>query len=180
MRAIGEGIAKAALKWIDDFLSAGRADRSVRRDLRMRGARKALGDAKLRRQRAAKGVRLNLVDPRQRRRVTLQTDDKVLDRRRFAPDAHQNALAIVEDLADELELTRNAPDSRAKSHALHPAAHPDFHGEGTAPLAARRNEEAAGRARRACYFENLTSTRPPTTQTASPFHRNRSMSRFVG
>ena len=127
MRAIGEGIAEAALERIDDFLSAGRADRSVRRDLRMRGARKALGDAKLRRQRAAKGVSLDLVDPRQRRRLALQTDDEVLDRLRSAPDAHQNALAIVEDLADELELARNAPDSRAKSHALHPAAHPDFH-----------------------------------------------------
>ena len=45
----------------------------------------------------------------------------------LAADAHQNALAIVENLADEVEFARNAPDRRAKSHALHPAAHPDFH-----------------------------------------------------
>ena len=85
MRAIGERIAEAALERIDDFLGASRADRGVRRDLRMRGARKALGDPELRRQRAAEGASLDLVDPRQRRRFALQSGDEILDGARACP-----------------------------------------------------------------------------------------------
>ena len=127
MRAIGERIAEAALERIDDFLGASRADRGVRRDLRMCGAGKTLGDSKLRRQRAAEGASLDLIDPRQRRRFALQSGDEILDGARASPDTHENALAIVENLACEVEFARNAPDRRAKTNALHPAAHADLH-----------------------------------------------------
>src|SRR5208337_325839 len=53
--------------------------------------------------------------------------DEILDVPQLAADTHQDALGIVEHFADELELARNAPDRRAESHALHPAADANFH-----------------------------------------------------
>ena len=99
MRAIGKGIAEAALEQIDDFLSAGLADRGVRRDLGLRIARKTLGDPKFRRQRAVEGASFDLVDPRQRRRFALKADDEILDGAWASPDADQHALGVVENLA---------------------------------------------------------------------------------
>ena len=129
MRAIGEWVAESALERIDDFLRASRTDRGVRRDLGVCGARKTLDDPKIRRQRAAEGASFYLIDPRQRRRFALQSGDEILDGAGASPDAHENALAIVENLACEIEFARNAPDRRAKAHALHPAPHSDFHGD---------------------------------------------------
>ena len=127
MCAIGEGIAEATLERIDDFLGASRANRGVRRDLSVRVAGKTLGDPKSRRQRTGENARFDLIDPRQRRRFALKADDEILDGASAPPDARQNALAIVENLACEVELARNAPDRRAETYALHPATHADFH-----------------------------------------------------
>src|SRR5208337_5069763 len=56
VRAVGEGIAVAALERIEDFLGASRADCCVRRNLRVRVAGETFDDAKLWRQRAVEGV----------------------------------------------------------------------------------------------------------------------------
>ena len=90
---------------------------------------RTLNDPKIGRQGAAEGASFYLIDPSQRRRFALQSGDEILDGARASPDTHENALAIVENLACEVEFVRNAPDRRAKTNALHPAPHPDFHGD---------------------------------------------------
>ena len=139
MGAIGEGIAEAPLQRIDDLSRAGRADRGVRRDLRMRFASLTFRNAELGRQWAAIGSGLDPVDARQRRRLALDAGEQLVDRRGIAADPHQHSLGVVEHFAAEIEFVRHPPDRRAKTDALHPASHPNLH-----RLILRRRRQFAG------------------------------------
>ena len=127
MRAVGERIAEAAFGRIRDFIGAGDADRSVRDNLRVRGAPNTLGNAKLMWQVPAKGLCFDTVDPPERWWLALHAVDKSGDRSLAAADAHENSFRVVQDFARKAEITRNAPDGRPKPHSLHPAAHSNFH-----------------------------------------------------
>ena len=127
MRAIGERIAVAALERIGDLCGAGRADRRIRRDLRC-----------ARRHRALSAIRNSAAARRRRRRsrcgrcapaaaVRVRArGDEALDRREAAADPDQHAVGVVEHLADEAKLAREAPDGGAEADALHAAAHANF------------------------------------------------------
>ena len=127
MGAIGEGVAEAALRRTHDLRRAGRANRGVRRNLRMGFASLTFRDAELGRQSAAIGSGLDPIDPRQRRRLALDAGEQLLDRRGVAPDPHQHPLGVVERFAAEIKLVRHPPDRRAKTNALHPASDPNLH-----------------------------------------------------
>ena len=70
---------------------------------------------------------LDALDLRQRRRLALEAiDESGQPHCSVAADADQHALAVVQHLAGEAELARDAPDGRPKADALHAAAHPDL------------------------------------------------------
>ena len=129
MSAIGERIAEAALERIGDLGSARRADGGVRRDLGMRGARFAFGDAECGRQSAAIGMCFDRVDARQGRRLARYSGEEVVDRRSLAAHPHQHSFGVVQHFAGKIEFARHAPHRRAKADPLDAAAHPYLHRE---------------------------------------------------
>jgi hypothetical protein len=126
MSTVGKWVTETAFGRIFDFRDAGLADRSVRGDLRMRGATHALGNGKLPRQSPTKSPRLDTIDPPERRRLLLHAIDKGSDRSFAAADTDQNPVSVIEDFAGKPEIARNAPNRRPKSHALNSAAHADL------------------------------------------------------
>ena len=126
MGAVGEGVAMAPPAGIERFRRAGQANGCVRRDPGARRAAPAGGDMEARRQPAGEIADLDAVDLRQRRRLAPEAIDQRRDLRLGPAGADQHALAVVQHLAVESELSGDAPHRRAKSDTLHAAAHPDL------------------------------------------------------
>ena len=126
MGAIGERIAIAAFAGIAQLRRACAAERRIRRDLGACGSADAFGDTEFLWQTAAVAPPFDAVDMRERRRVSFDSSKQRSDARRVAADAHQYALAVVENLAGKPKFARHAPDGRAKADALDAAAHSKF------------------------------------------------------
>jgi hypothetical protein len=85
----------------------------------------ALADGKIRRQSGpAKGLRVYVVNPRQRWAVLAQPRGKVPP---ITRETHQDTLSVVTDVARQHHLVRQLPDKGTKPYALHFAAHPKLY-----------------------------------------------------
>ena len=115
MGAIGERIAIAALERIGDLRRAGRADRGIRRDLGMRGARSLSAMRNVADRSAAIGLRFDRVDAGKRRRLARYSVEEVVDCRSRAADADQHALGVVQHLAGKTEFARHRARPSAES-----------------------------------------------------------------
>jgi len=123
-RAIGEGIAKAALGRIKDLGQTLGAGRRIWHDPCLRAPAPARGDDEpLRRSCKAVWHGFHRVDPRQRRGLGAQRRFKTVQICARNPDQH--ALTVIQHIARQSHPDGQLPDERAETHPLHLTTHPD-------------------------------------------------------
>ena len=126
MGAIGERIAEAPGKWVEDLGAAGGARGRVRRNPGLGPRRHARRDVKSgiggqRRRRSA----LDAIDARQGRRLARQREHEVLDGRGRAAHMNSHAVAVVGDPPAQSMPLRQTPHGRTKTDSLHHSSNPD-------------------------------------------------------
>ncbi len=126
MRAIGEGVAIAAVGWVADVGKAGGAGRGIGGDACSDRAGLALNDVEAFAFKAcfARGDFYG-VDARERRGFRRKSVPESIKCRLLPPSMDENAFAVVQHLAQKPETPCQPPNRRTEPNTLNEPTHPD-------------------------------------------------------